>query len=131
MNKKDIISRLQELYIYDLFGFKTELKPLSMILNIDETFNCMATGIHEGKRRLICVTEYRVIILATPVLGAVESTIIKRKAVVNFEADKKFFTSWLSVTTKDQTYLFRHTQKKIIDLYLWAMEQPIKEYDNK
>lgn len=129
MDKKDIIERLQELYIYDLYGFRPELKALSMILNIDETFNCMATGIYEGKRRLICVTAYRVIILATPVVGSVESTIIKRPAVVDYSADKKFFLSSISLSTKDQTFLLRHTQKRIVDLFLWAMEQPIKEYD--
>lgn len=129
MEKKDIISRLQELYIYDLYGFKTELKPLAMILNIDETINCVATAIFEGKRRLICITDYRVIILMTPMIGSTESTIIKRKAITDYSATKKFYNSYFSLSTKDKTYLFRNTQKRIIDLYLWALEQPIKEYE--
>lgn len=130
MDKKDIISRLQELYIYDLYGFKTELKPLAMILLLDETINCVATAIYEGKRRLICVTDYRIIILFTPVVGTGESTIIKRKAVVNFDANKRLFNSNFKIETDDKEYIFRNTQRRIIDLFLWAMDQPIKVYED-
>ncbi|MCY1151050.1 MAG: hypothetical protein OWP43_01370 [Sphaerochaetaceae bacterium] len=129
MDKKDIISRLQELYIYDLYGFKTELKPLALILLVDETINCVATAILDGKRRFVCITDYRIIILFTPVVGTGESTIIKRKAVVDFEANKKILNSSFKITTDEKEYIFRNTQRRIIDLFLWAMKQPIKEYE--
>ncbi|MGD1823215.1 MAG: hypothetical protein ACPKM0_10705 [Pleomorphochaeta sp.] len=129
MEKKDIVERLQELYIYDLYGFKRELKPLAMILLIDETINCMATAIIEGKRRLVCVTNFRVIILFTPLVGIPENTIILRKAIVDYSANKKFYNSSFSFSTKDLTFECRNTQKRIIDLFLWSMEQPIKEYE--
>ena len=130
MEKRDIIERLQELYIYDLYGFKRELKPLAMILNIDETINCMATGIMEGKRRLVCVTNYRVIILFVPVVGIPENTVILREGIVDYSANEKLFTSKFSFSTKDMTFNFINTQRRIIDLFLWAMEQPIKHYED-
>lgn len=129
MDKKDIISRLQELYIYDLYGFKTELKPLAMILLLDEKINCVATAVFEGKRRLICVTDYRVIIIATPIVGSSETTVIKRKAITDYSANKKIYNSNFSIVTKDKEYFFKNTQRRIIDLFLWSMEQPIKEYE--
>ncbi len=130
MEKRDITERLQELYIYDLYGFKRELKPLAMILNIDETINCMATGIFEGKRRLVCVTDYRVIILFVPAVGIPENTIILRDGIIDYEASEKFFTSTFSFSTKNMNFKFKNTQRRIIDLFLWAMEQPIKEYED-
>ncbi len=130
MEKKDIIERLQELYIYDLYGFKRELKALSMILLLDEKINCVATAIIEGKRRFVCVTDYRVIILFTPIVGIPENTVVLRKAIVDYSAEKKFFKSGFSFSTKDMNFKFRNTQKRIIDLFLWSMEQPIKEYEN-
>lgn len=130
MEKKDIIERLQELYIYDLYGFKKELKPLSMLLYIDEKINCVATAIIDGKRRFVCVTDYRVIILFTPIVGINENTVVLRKAIVEYSAEKKFFNSGFSFSTKDKTFSFKNTQKRIIDLFLWAMEQPIKEYED-
>lgn len=130
MEKKDIIERLQELYIYDLYGFKKELKPLSMLLYIDEKINCVATAIIDGKRRFVCVTDYRVIILFTPIVGINENTVVLRKAIVDYSAEKKFFNSSFSFSTKDKTFSFKNTQKRIIDLFLWAMEQPIKEYED-
>ena len=130
MDKKDIISRLQELYIYDLYGFKSELKPLAMILFIDEKINCVATAVFEGKRRLICVTDYRVIIIATPIVGSTETTVIKRKAITDYRANKKIYNSNFSIVTKDKEYFFKNTQRRIIDLFLWSMEQPIKEYED-
>ncbi len=129
MEKNDIILRLQELYIYDLYGFKKELKPLASLLYIDEKINFMATAIFDGKRRLVCITDYRIIILFIPIIGSAESTIVKRKAVVDYQAKEKFFTSWFSFNTKGQSFLFKNTQKRIIDLFLWAMEQPIKQYE--
>lgn len=130
MDKKDIISRLQELYIYDLYGFKTELKPLAMILLLDEQINCVATAVFEGKRRLICVTDYRVIIIATPIVGSTETTIIKRKAITDYKANKKIYNSNFTIATKGKEYFFKNSQRRIIDLFLWAMEQPIKEYED-
>jgi len=130
MEKRDITERLQELYIYDLYGFKRELKPLAMILNIDETINCMATGIYEGKRRLVCVTDYRVIILFIPVVGIPENTIILRDAIIDYDAREKFFTSTFSFSTKNMNFNFKNTQRRIIDLFLWSMDQPIKKYED-
>lgn len=129
MEKNDIIERLQELYIYDLYGFKRELKPLAMILNIDETINCMATGIIDGKRRLVCITDYRVIILFVPAVGIPENTVIIRDAIIDYSATEKFFTSTFSFSTSEMTFSFKNTQRRIIDLFLWSMEQPIKQYD--
>lgn len=130
MEKKDIVERLQELYIYDLYGFKRELKPLSMILLLDEKINCVSTAIVDGKRRFVCVTDYRVIILFTPIVGIPENTIVLRKAIVDYSAKKKIFNSSFSFSTKDMEFKFKNTQKRIIDLFLWAMEQPIKEYED-
>lgn len=119
-----IKQRMQELFVYDLYGFRTEIKPLSEVLYPYETINCFATGIHQGKRRLLVVTYYRIIIVSTGFGAAPEFKEIKRELVENPSYKKKFFTSSLSFEAEGVTYTFSLVSRRVLELFVWAVNQP-------
>ncbi|MFA6846408.1 MAG: PH domain-containing protein [Sphaerochaetaceae bacterium] len=129
MQKDNVIKRLQELYLYDLYGFRLELKPLAELLNIGEILNCVATGVYKGRRRMIAVTDYRVLVIASSVLAATEVFIIQRSAITSYSVKKRLIGSNLHLETAKETYVFTNTQKRILDLFLWALGLPVKQFD--
>ena len=129
MNAKQVEQRLEELGISDLYSFRLELKPLASVLQIDEKLNCVATGLYDGSRKLIAVTDYRIIVVGAGVLQQGNILIIKRNALTGWKFNKKFLISSIELTTKDKTYLFKNTQARIASLFEKAMLEPIKEYE--
>jgi hypothetical protein len=55
--------------------------------------------------------------------------VIKRTAVRSWKFNKKFLLSSVEITTDEKTFVFSQTQGAREKLFNWAMEQPIKEYD--
>jgi len=122
---QDIRSRMQELYVYDLYGFRPEIKALATIVYPYETINCFATGIREGLRRLVVVTGYRVIIISRRLVGGVEVTVIPRERIISHSYEKRFFTSSIEFESEEGTFHFRNVSRRVLELFEWAMEQPI------
>lgn len=129
MARRDIETRLRELGIYSNYYYRLELKALSMVMNPDETLNSVITGVMDGRRRLVAVTDYRVIIIAGGTLGAGEVTLIRRDSIKDWHFTKKFLLSSVEIKTSEQNFLIKQTQGGQQKLFTWAMEQPIKEFD--
>lgn len=58
-----IRERMQELYVYDLYGFRSENKALAGTLYPHEKINSFAVGLHEGLKKMLVVTTHRLIII--------------------------------------------------------------------
>lgn len=129
MNKKDIETRLQELGIYSEYYYRLELKALAQLINIDESLNSVITGVVDGRRRMIAVTSYRIFIIASGALSSGEVTVIRRDAVKSWKFNKKFLISSVEIETEDQTIVVKQTQSSQQNLFTWAMNQPVKEFD--
>ena len=114
---------MQELYVYDLYGFRTEIKPLSQLLYPYETINCFATGIHDGKRKMLVVTYYRLLIISTSLGAPAEIVEIKREMVENATYVKRFFLSTLSFDADGKTYRFSMVSRRVLELFVWAINQ--------
>jgi len=121
---REIRERMQELYVYDLYAFRTELKPLAELLYPLETINCFAAGIHEKRRKFIVVTYYRVIIISTMFGNPAEITEIKRELVKNPTFKKRFFTSSISFEAEGETYSLSFVSRRVLELFVWAVTQP-------
>ena len=92
-----------------------------------ERLNCLLTGVHEGNRKMVAVTDRRIIVLFTA-LGGGDVKIIRRESVKEYRFDKKFLFSTLTVETNGgATFVFTNTQGKLKDLFDWAMSQPLPE----
>ena len=125
MNRSDLDNRLRELGIYSDFYYRKELKALLSVLGAYEKLNCLLTGVHEGNRKLVAVTDRRILILFTP-FGGGDMKVIRRESVKDWRFEKKFLFSTLTIETNGGASLtFTNTQGKLQDLFRWAMEQPI------
>lgn len=125
MIRSDLDNRLRELGIYSDFYYRKELKALSQVLGEYEKLNCLLTGVHEGNRKMVAVTDRRIIVLFTA-LGGGDVKIIRRESVKTYRFDKKFLFSTLTVETNGgATFVFTNTQGKLKDLFDWAMKEPL------
>ena len=122
--RQDIRRRMQELYVYDLYGFRPEIKALASIVYPYETINCFATGINDGLRRLVVVTGYRIIIVARRLIGGGEVNVIPRSEVTSHSFEKRWFTSSIEFESEQGHFLFRNVSRRVLELFDWAMEQP-------
>ena len=125
MQRNDLDNRLRELGIYSDFYYRKELKALMQMLGEYERLNCLLTGVHEGNRKMVAVTDRRIIVLFTA-LGGGDVKIIRRESVKSYRFDKKFLFSTLTIETNGgATFVFTNTQGKLKDLFDWAMSQPL------
>ena len=125
MIRSDLDNRLRELGIYSDFYYRKELKALSQVLGEYEKLNCLLTGVHEGNRKLVAVTDRRLLILFTP-FGGGDMQVIRRESVKDWRFEKKWLFSTLTIETKGgASFTFTNTQGKLKDLFAWAMNEPI------
>ena len=129
MIRSDLDNRLQELGIYSDFYYRKEIKPLAQMLGEYERLNCLLTGVHEGNRKMIAVTDRRIIILFTA-LGGGDVKIIRRESVKDWRFEKKLlFSSLVIETNGGAVFTFTNTQGKLKDLFDWAMKEPVAKAD--
>ncbi len=129
MDKSYLLDRLRELGIYSTYYHRLELKPLASVLPYDEVLNCILTGYYDGQRRMIAITDSRILIIAGGALSQTSVIVIKRSAVQSYRFEKKLLLSKATITANDKTYVFAQTQGSMEKLFNWAMQQPIKELD--
>ena len=127
MQRSELDSRLRELGIYSDFYYRKELKALLSVLGPYEPINCLLTGVHEGNRKMVAVTDRRIIVLFTA-LGGGDVKIIRRSSVKDWRFEKKFLFTTLTIETNGgAVFTFTNTQSRLQSLFTWAMEQPILE----
>ena len=129
MIRNDLDNRLRELGIYSDFYYRKELKALMQMLGEYEQLNCLLTGVHEGNRKMVAVTDRRIIVLFTA-LGGGDVKIIRRESVKDWRFEKKWLFSNLTIETKGgASFTFTNTQGKLRDLFERAMNEPIVHAD--
>ena len=125
MIRGDLDDRLRELGIYSDFYYRKELKALMAVLGEYERLNCLLTGVHEGNRKLVAVTDRRILILFTP-FGGGDMKVIRRESVNKWRFEKKFLFATLTIETNGgASFTFTNTQGKLRDLFARAMSEPI------
>ncbi len=126
MDRNQLDSRLRELSIYSEFYHRKELKALAQILVPGEQVNCILTGVHEANRKMLVVTDRRIIIIFAGTLGAGDVKIIQRESVGSWRFEKKLLFSSVRIDTKGgASFTFTNTQGHLEQLFNWAMEQPL------
>ncbi len=128
MNRNDLDKRLRELGIYSDFYMRKELKPLAQQLQEGEQLNCILTGVHDANRKMLAVTDRRLLLLFTGALAAGELRVIRREGIKSWDFDKKLLFSKLRITLKDGTeYVLTNTQGSMKQLFEWAMQRPLPD----
>ena len=125
MLRSDLDNRLRELDIYSDFYYRKELKALTQMLGEYEKLNCLLTGVHEGNRKMVAVTDRRILILFTP-FGGGDVKVIRRDSVKDWRFEKKLLFSHLTIETNGgAVFTFTNIQGRLKDLFEWAMNQPL------
>ncbi len=124
MDKKALENRLRELSIYSDFYYRKELKPLAQILKEGEQLNCVITGVNEANRKMVAITDQRILIIFSGALGSGDFKIVKRSAVKEFWFRKKLLFSEAGFSTSEESFRFTNTQGSMKKLFEWAMSQP-------
>ena len=128
MNRHDLDKRLRDLGIYSDFYLRKELTPLAQLLESGEQLNCILTGVHEANRKMLAVTDRRLIILFAGALSDKAVTVIRRSAVKGYQFEKKLLFSKLSILTNNgAAFVFTNTQGSMKELFDWAMRQPVTD----
>ena len=126
MDRRSLDKRLQELSIYSDFYHRRELNTLAQVLTDNETLNCILTGVHEGNRKMLAITDCNLIILFAGALSSKDVTVIRRSAVSEYRFDKKFLFSRVGFLTEGgAAFEFENTQGSLKDLFEWAMKRPL------
>lgn len=115
---------MQELYVYDLYGFRTETKALAAVLYPYEKINSFAVGLHEGRRKMLVVTYYRLIIVFSKIGSPPEFRWFDREEISNPRFEKRFFASSISFEAQGETHEFSMVSRRVLELFVWAVEQP-------
>ena len=126
MDRNSLDKRLRELGIYSDFYYRKELKALAQVMGEGEQLNCILTGVHEGNRKMLAVTDRHLIIIFAGALGAGDIKAVRRDAVSGYRFEKKLLFSTVSFTAKNgEEFVFTNTQGSLKALFEWAMQQPI------
>lgn len=129
MDKKFLEDRLKDLGIYSQYYHRLELKALAAMVPYDETINCILTGIYDNTRKMLAVTNARILIIGAGPLVQTNIVVINRSAVTGWSFDRKFLLSSLTVTAGGKDYTLKQVQGSQEKLFKWAMEQPVKEFE--
>ena len=126
MDRKALDKRLRELSIYNDFYYRKELGALVRVIEEGEQLNCVLTGVNEANRKMLAVTDRRLIIIFAGALAAKAVTVIQRGAVKEYRFEKKFLFSRLNFSTDSGAeFEFANTQGSLKELFEWAMRQPL------
>ena len=88
MNRNNLDKRLRELGIYSDFYMRRELKALPQLLEEGEQLNCVLTGVHEAERKMLAVTDRRLIVIFAAALSPGAIKVIPRDAVGDWHLRK-------------------------------------------
>ena len=121
--------RLRELGIYSEYYHRLELKALAAMVPYDEKINCILTGVYQGTRKLLAVTDARILIVGAGPLVDTNIVVVSRGVVTDWKFTRKFILSSVTFTAQGKTYTISQTQGGREKLFNWAMQQPVKEYE--
>ena len=127
MNRAELDRRLRELGIYSEFYYRKEIKALMQLLRPDETLNSIFTGVHDGNRKMVAVTDQRLIVIFAGALASGEVKVIRRSAVTGYAYRKGFLFGSAYVEAAGERMQFQLTQSRVKELTDWAMSRPIPE----
>lgn len=121
MTRAELDERLRELGIYSDFYYRKELRSLYQLLSEGERLECLFTGVNEADRKMVAVTDSRIIIIFAGALGSGEVKVVKKSAVTKYSFEKRFLFSTASFSTENEEFFFKNVEGKVKGLFESAM----------
>ena len=115
---KELKARLSELGLEREYGYRRELKLLPDILEPDEELRAVTSGVHDGLRRLVVLTQRRLLMLQKPPAGTPNLLYVPREEVLAVEAKRGLFFATLCLHTRARLFVFHNVLKKSLPPFL-------------
>lgn len=117
----EIKQRLAELGLEKEYRFRRELRLLPDIFESGEHMRAVTSGVYEGLRRLVVLTEERLLVLQKPTLGKPNLLYVPRGEITDVEARNGLLFAVLTVHTTAGPFVFHNTAKKSVGFFLGAL----------
>ncbi len=121
---KELKARLSELGVEREYGYRRELRLLPEILKPDEELRAVTSGLHDGQRRLVVLTQRRLLVLQKPAVGKPNLLYVPREEVTAAEARRGLLFGVLTIHTSDRAFVFHNVAKKSLPPFLEDLGSP-------
>ncbi|MFO8064055.1 MAG: PH domain-containing protein [Spirochaetia bacterium] len=119
-----IQARLKELGLQNDYGYRRETRLLPNVLEADEQLLAVTSGVLNGMRRLVVLTERRLLFVSKPTMGEPRLFAVPREDLVAVRGSKGLVFGSLSFETADGTYRLDNVLKKSMAQFAPGMGLP-------
>ena len=116
--KKEIKDRLRALGLENEYGYRAETKLIPESLAESENLLAITSGIRQGRRWFIILTEGRLLMLTKPTMGKPHLVAVQRDEVRGLEGSRGLLFGSLTVETAEGVYAFSNVLKKSLPHFL-------------
>ena len=118
---KELKARLSELGLERDYGYRRELKLLPETLEPDEVVCAVTSGVYDGLRRLVVLTQRRLLVLQNPPVGKPSLLYVPRKDISAAEGRRGLLFAALTLHTTAQPLVFHNVLKKSLAPFLKSL----------
>ncbi len=115
---RQIKVRLRELGLENEYGYRAETKLIPDALEEGETLLHITSGIREGRRWYVLLTEGRILFLTKPTMGSPHLVAIDADGVRRVHGRKGLLFGSLGIETDEGSYSFSNVLKKSLNPFL-------------
>lgn len=119
---KEIRARLRQLGLENEYGYRAEAKLIPRALEEGESLLQITSGVREGQRWLLLLTERRVLLLSKPTMGSPKVVGIPREEIRGAEGKRGLFFASLTLETASDRYRFSNVLKKSFPAFLQELQ---------
>lgn len=118
---QELRATLSELGLKRDYGYRRELKLLPEILEADEEVHAVTSGVYDGLRRLVVLTDRRLLVLQKPTVGKPNLLSVPRNDISGAEERRGLFFAALTLQTRAQPFVFHNVLKKSLAPFLKSL----------
>lgn len=115
---QELKARLSELGLERDYGYRRELRLLPDILEPDEEVRAVTSGVYDGLRRLVVLTQRRLLVLQKPTVGKASLLYVPRNDISAAEGKRGLLFAALTLHTSAQPFVFHNVLKKSLPPFL-------------
>ncbi|MFO7782810.1 MAG: PH domain-containing protein [Spirochaetia bacterium] len=121
---QELKARLSQLGLARDYGYRRELRLLPQILEPDEELRAVTSGVHDGLRRLVVLTQRRLLVLQKPAVGKPSLLYVPREEITAAEGRRGVLFGVLTIHTSAQPFVFYNVAKKSLPPFLEEISPP-------
>lgn len=109
---REVKAKLRELGLENEYGYRAETRLIPESLEAGEHMLSITSGIREGRRWYLLITEGRLLLLSKPTMASPSLIAIPREEIRSIDGKKGLFFASVTVDTEQGSYSFSNVLKK-------------------